>query len=77
MPTTDHEVLRRDMIEACDAILDAPPIVRRLISEKHKRLTRALRSLVQRDDGTVLGRLATLVDLEPIRAEEEPTEDDE
>jgi hypothetical protein len=75
MPTTDHEVLRRDMIEACDAILDAPPLVRRLISEKHKRLTRALRSLVQRDDGTVLGRLATLVDLEPIRADE-PTEDE-
>jgi hypothetical protein len=65
------------MIEACDAILDAPPIVRRFVSEKHKRLTRALRSLVQRDDGTVLGRLATLVDLEPIRANEEPTEDDE
>jgi hypothetical protein len=71
MPTTGHEVLRRDMIEACDAILDAPPIVRRFVSEKHKRLTRALRSLIQRDDGTVLGRLATLVDLEPIRADDD------
>jgi hypothetical protein len=66
MPTTDHEVLRRDVIEACDAVLDAPPIVRRLISEKHKRLTRALRGLIQRDD-----RLATLVDLEPIRADDD------
>jgi hypothetical protein len=71
---THTEVIRQKLLQACDEILDAPPIVRRLISADMKRLTRAMRTYYQQAGGDELAKVAELYDAEPVRREDdEPT----
>lgn len=68
---TTTEQARQLELNACDQVLNAGPLARRVIGAAGMRLARANRRFWEQADAATLTKLAACIDAEPMQSEPE------